>query len=405
MSNPRNVGDQVRDAIQDAIDSQDYSNLRSTVERSINTAASAIESGLRQAAQAAQDKRAQQNATRAYMLQREQERLRREQEIAAAKARFASVSGKKVAGFAMAIGGGFLALSFLASALLFVPMSIMTASAGVTIALGVLLCCGAASIGLSVAGVKSISFLQRFKKYQGVLASREACPIGELSAQTARPERLVLKDVRKMIGKGLFLQGHVDDAGTWLMVTDASYQNYRHQLAEASSQRARLEQQAAARKATEERLSGEARAILKKGEAYIAQIRKSNDAIPGEEISAKIDQIESVVRSIFKRAEEHPEVISELDRLMDYYLPTTVKLLDAYEDLDRQPIQGDNIAKSKAEIEATLDTLSIAFERLLDSIFTDVAWDVSTDVSVLHAVLTQEGLVEDPFASKRKPSL
>lgn len=86
---------------------------------------------------------------------------------------------------------------------------------------------------------------------------------------------------------------------------------------------------------------------------------------------------------------------------MDYYLPTTVKLLDAYKELDAQPIQGENIQKSKKEIEAALDTLSTAFEKLLDSVFKEMAWDVSTDISVLHTVLAQEGLVEDPFTKMR----
>ena len=98
---------------------------------------------------------------------------------------------------------------------------------------------------------------------------------------------------------------------------------------------------------------------------------------------------------------EHPEVIPDLKKLMEYYLPTTVKLLDAYEDLDRQPIQGENITSSKKEIEATLDTLNTAFEKLLDSIFRDMAWDVSTDISVLHTVLAQEGLTEDVFGSTK----
>ena len=92
-------------------------------------------------------------------------------------------------------------------------------------------------------------------------------------------------------------------------------------------------------------------------------MRKSNDAIPGEQISQKISHMEMVVQKIFQRAKEHPEVIPDLDKLMDYYLPVTVKLLDAYEDLIAQPVQGENIINSKKEIEDTLDTLNIAFEN------------------------------------------
>lgn len=85
---------------------------------------------------------------------------------------------------------------------------------------------------------------------------------------------------------------------------------------------------------------------------------------------------------------------------MEYYLPTTVKLLHAYEELDAQPIQGANILSSKKEIEDTLDTINQAFENLLDSFFQDAAWDISSDISVLQAMLAQEGLTNSAFDKK-----
>ena len=402
MGKSKNIGDQVRDAIQDAIDSQDFSNLKDVVGYSIDTAADAVSQGLRQAAQAAQEGIAQQNVTRAFAVKQEQERIRREQELAAIKARFEGVSGKKAGGYIMAIAGGLLAFAFLILSLIFVPIAIATSSMVSMVALALPVALMAIGAGLLLSGVRRISFLQRFRAYQGVLASRQVCSVDELAAQTSRSKRSVLKDVRKMIDKGLFRQGHLDDAETQLIVTDAAYENYRIQFDQAKERerQQRLAQSASSHEQSTEAPNGEVRAILQKGESFVTQIRESNEAIEGEEISAKIDQIESVVRSIFRRAEEHPEVIPELDRLMDYYLPTTVKLLDAYEDLDRQPIQSETMVKSKAEIEATLDTLNVAFAKLLDSIFADVAWDVSTDVTVLHTVLAQEGLVEDPFIKK-----
>ena len=80
---------------------------------------------------------------------------------------------------------------------------------------------------------------------------------------------------------------------------------------------------------------------------------------------------------------------------MEYYLPTTVKLLEAYEEMDAQPVGGTNIQTAKKEIEDTLDTLNVAFEKLLDELFQDTAWDISTDISVLHTMLAQEGLKDD----------
>lgn len=108
------------------------------------------------------------------------------------------------------------------------------------------------------------------------------------------------------------------------------------------------------------------------------------------------------MRKIFDRVQTHPEVVSELKKLMDYYLPMTIKLLNAYADMDAQPIQGENIQASKREIEATLDTLNSAFEKLLDSIFKATALDVSSDITVLQTLLAQEGLTEDEFTKLRK---
>ena len=80
---------------------------------------------------------------------------------------------------------------------------------------------------------------------------------------------------------------------------------------------------------------------------------------------------------------------------MEYYLPTTVKLLEAYQEMEAQPVAGENIRSSKKEIEATLETLNAAFEKLLDGMFQETAWDVSSDISVLQTLLAQEGLTDD----------
>ena len=107
--------------------------------------------------------------------------------------------------------------------------------------------------------------------------------------------------------------------------------------------------------------------------------------------------MELLVRRIFQQTEAHPENAPDLRKMMDYYLPMTVKLLGAYEELDRQPVQGENILNSKKEIEDTLDKLNSAFAKLLDNLFEDTAWDVSSDISVLQTMLAQEGLTRNHF--------
>ena len=199
-----------------------------------------------------------------------------------------------------------------------------------------------------------------------------------------------------MIEQGYFLEGHLDHEKTMLITSNETYQQF---------EKARLELEQARKKQAEEAANApdpRIREVLDKGSAFIAQIRKCNDNIPGEAVSEKIDRIEMVVRRIFDRVKTNPEVIPDLKKLMDYYLPMTVKLLNAYADMDAQPVQGETIQTSKREIEATLDTLNLAFEKLLDELFQDTALDISSDISVLNTILAREGLTEDALTKMRK---
>ena len=135
---------------------------------------------------------------------------------------------------------------------------------------------------------------------------------------------------------------------------------------------------------------------------YIRKIRECNDAIPGEAVSEKMYRMELLTKRIFERVEQDPDSVEDIRKLMEYYLPTAVKLLEAYEKLDAQPVQGENILSSKKEIEDTLDTLNIAFEKLLDDLFQETAWDVSSDISVLKTMLAQEGLTGKDFETGGK---
>ena len=211
-----------------------------------------------------------------------------------------------------------------------------------------------------------------------------------------KPVKYVKKDIKKMISRGWFLEGHVDKQETCLITSNETYDQY------VATQKQLEERDARAKEEKDQKISPQVQEVLDKGNEFLRKIRESNDAIPGEEISRKISRMELIIQKIFERAKAHPEIIPDLNRLMDYYLPMTVKLLDAYEDMDSQPVQGENIASSKREIEETIDTLNVAFEKLLDSVFEDTAMDVSSDISVLHTVLAQEGLTENEFDKIRK---
>lgn len=261
---------------------------------------------------------------------------------------------------------------------------------GVWVAAGILAVFLAGSCMMAWKGTSLLGRVRRFRKYVEGLQGRTYCSVKELADHLGKSEKYVRKDLQKLIQKGWFKQGHMDRLGTCLIVSNETYMQY-----EQSQKQLELRQQQEQKNREEtEGLSEEVKEMIRTGRTYIEKISRSNDAIPGEEISRKISYMQTVVEKIFQRVKEYPECADDLRKFMDYYLPTTVKLLDAYEELDSQPVQGDNIRNGKLEIEKTLDTLNVAFEKLLDSLFEDTAWDVSTDISVLHTMLAQEGLTE-----------
>ena len=125
------------------------------------------------------------------------------------------------------------------------------------------------------------------------------------------------------------------------------------------------------------------------------ELRRVNDAIPDEEMTDKISRLEAVSAKIFEQARTDPDKLPQMRKFMDYYLPTSLKLLNTYAELDRQGIEGDNITESKRRIELTMDK---AFENQLDRLFASDALDVSTDIDVMQNMLRADGLTDDtPF--------
>ena len=133
-------------------------------------------------------------------------------------------------------------------------------------------------------------------------------------------------------------------------------------------------------------------------QAILDALRSVNDAIPDEEMSDKISRLEAVSAKIFDKAKSDPDKLPRMRKFMDYYLPTSLKLLQTYAELDAQGVEGENISESKRRIEQTMDTLVHAFETQLDQLFQEDAMDVSADIDVMENMLRADGLAGDtPF--------
>lgn len=127
------------------------------------------------------------------------------------------------------------------------------------------------------------------------------------------------------------------------------------------------------------------------------QLHQANDAIPDPVMTAKISRLEELSARIFALAKKDPGKKAQLQKFMDYYLPTALKLLNTYAQLSAQDIQGENITDAKQSIERSMDLLITAFENQLDKLFQSDALDVSADVAALEGMLNLDGLTGPDF--------
>jgi len=390
-------GDSIKDTVQDAIDAGNFEKLSQNIADTVNHAMDSFSEGMKNTGKAAlrDIKKKPPKLPRVYR-------------------RTTSV---KVWGYIFLTVGGGLGLLFLLLMAFGITGTLLGAGtalgigsrpAGIMASVWLFGIPGTAGGLLAWKGLKKLKRVERFRVYVRTIGMREYCNVKELAEKAGRKTAPVLRDLKYMIRRNWFLEGYLVGDETCLIVTDSMYTKYRSlederlRTEREEQERRRLEKtkerkEQKRRQEKKDRMAPDIRRIIEEGDNYIRRIHVCNDAITGREISAKISRMEVLVDRIFDRVEQNPESAGDIRRLMDYYLPTTVKLLDAYQELDAQPVQGENILSSKKEIEGTLDTLNMAFEKLLDDLFQETAWDVSSDISVLRTILAQEGLTTEDW--------
>ncbi len=311
--------------------------------------------------------------------------------------------------------------------------------------------------GLIHIGVGQGKRLKRARRYMELCDRRMYIETEALAASTGKSKRYVLKDLQKMLKLGIFPEGHLDRQKTCFMLNDAVYRQYLEM--EEYQRRRALEQQSPTgqnppgadmdsdttasvkdkssygkadsrnrnsmnnsknpdsmnpdsmnsdsmnnSQGNDSRAKGsektELDTMIAEGDECISKLRYLNDQIPGEVISAKLFRLENLLKEIFENLKEHPEQMHRMHKLMDYYLPTTLKLVEAYEDFDKISVPGPEIIAAKAEIENTLDTINQAFTELLNNLFQDTVLDVTTDAQVLKTMLAREGLMKEMDITK-----
>jgi 5-bromo-4-chloroindolyl phosphate hydrolysis protein len=255
------------------------------------------------------------------------------------------------------------------------------------------------SLFMEMKGTRAQKRFKRYRKYLSLFYGRNSCSIDELALYSGFSEKFLVKDIKKMISIGMFPQGHLNREKTLIMLNRERYNEY---LVETKELKALQQKETNALNGKKLKAIGsngnfEIDSVVEEGKVYIHEINEGKAAISDIEVSDKVNRMEDVIIKIIDYIEGHPEQLADVRRFMQYYLPTTIKLLNAYQEFERQPIQGENIKSGKSEIKEALDTINYAFESLFDNLFASASMDVSTDISVLHTMMAQEGLTEQDF--------
>ena len=258
---------------------------------------------------------------------------------------------------------------------------------------------------------------QVYRRYANAIGDRTTVSIRGLAAELGMPTSTVASDLQTMIDEGMIGgNAYIDRSHMTLYLEARGYETVETEFVSPvvnvfvnADNRAQTVAEAEAKAAQSARTEtvSTAAAEPKKSpgpkksgmesedfEAKLREIRHLNDEIEDRAVSDRIDRIGELTASIFRVVREKPEHAEEVRKFMNYYLPTTLKLLKSYSLMEKQSYQGENIQASRKKIEAVLDTLIHAFEQQQDRLFRTEALDVETDISVLETMMASDGLLD-----------
>ena len=235
---------------------------------------------------------------------------------------------------------------------------------------------GGAMLG---AGVTMDRRLKRYARYLAVMGEREAMPVDELARTLGFSSGRVERDLEKMVEKGYFgPAAYLNVELGYLFRSSRAMEELRAKQAAQAAQ---------APKEAEEGYSG-----------ILRSIRRANDAIADPVLSAKISRLEEITARIFRAVEEDPKKAGRIGTFLNYYLPTTQKLLDSYAEFEAAGVEGENLRQAKERIESTMDAIIRGFEHQLDELYKADAMDVDSDIRVMETMLRRDtATVEEDF--------
>jgi len=236
----------------------------------------------------------------------------------------------------------------------------------------------------------------RFGRIRAIIGNRESINLTRLAAASNENLKNVRKDVQKMIDNGEFGEYAYIDLGTnnfmrspYAEPDEPEMFDFRKVYGDVLKKDKKQEEPEAEEISTE---TSSKEADSDDFGKILSEIRRLNDEIADIQVSDRIYRIEAHTKHIFEYVTDHPESMPQIRTFMNYYLPTTLKLLESYSRIERVGVAGENMKKSKEKIESILDLLVIGFEQQVDQLFKEESIDISSDIRVLETMMQKDGL-------------
>ena len=223
----------------------------------------------------------------------------------------------------------------------------------------------------------------RFRKYNREIGNNTVIPTADLAAITAKPIDFTINDLLNMIERDYYRQARIVEEGKLFILDSKTYKLYKEEaLRDPHEKMEELENQENSEMAEE---------LILRARSYVTELTQIEGKISSP-MDEKIRELLKIVGKIFELLKENPSTAGDLNKAINYYLPTTLKLSNSYLEMKEKPTE--SVKGSLKDIEDTMDIVIDAFMKILDNIYQEKIMDLSSDMSVLKSMLKQEGLLD-----------
>ncbi len=236
-----------------------------------------------------------------------------------------------------------------------------------------------------------------YTRFLRELGHNTVIPIRDLASSVQKSEKDTIKELMYMMNKGYFKQARIVENDSLFLLdipTFKLYKNQKNQMPNLSHEENKKIAQDTSTKTSKDK----AEEIIKISSKEITSINLSISRIKNRNFLEKVIEIKKTIENITNIIKRYPEKAYVLDKFIEYYLPTTVKLIDAYTEYEIMESNDSKIKNSLAEIESSIEIINEAFEKIQLELMEDRTMDIKTDIDTMKILLNQEGYLEKDWS-------